>query len=99
MKVFPEEVDSLLERHPEVVEACAFGVPDAVSGELVGVAIRLMAGRSPSKSELRSWCAERIKSECVPDKWFFVEQFPKTDRGKVKRGDVMRKCLEEQSKQ
>ena len=35
IKVPAEEIDALLEGHPQVVEACAFALPDALSGEMV----------------------------------------------------------------
>ena len=41
----------------------------------------------------RAWCAERIKADCVPDKWYFMAEIPKTERGKVNRETVMRACL------
>ncbi|MBT3170679.1 MAG: acyl--CoA ligase [Rhodospirillaceae bacterium] len=93
MKVHPEEIDLLLERHPDVLEACAFGVPDEISGELVGTAITLKNNAVADQAQLRAWCAERIKADCVPDKWFFVAEIPKTDRGKINRDTVMQACL------
>lgn len=93
LKVQPEEIDLLLERHPDVAEACAFGVPDETSGELVGVAVRLTQPGGITAGELRTWCRERLRRESVPDKWFIVEEIPKTDRGKVNRARVLEFCL------
>ena len=98
MKVHPEELDLLLERHPGVAEACCFGVPDEVSGEIVGIAVVLVAtetdGRPPPTiADLRDWCRDRIKAECVPDRWFTLAEIPKTDRGKVNRDTVRDHCL------
>jgi acyl-coenzyme A synthetase/AMP-(fatty) acid ligase len=101
MKVHPEEVDLLLERHPGVAEACCFGLPDPVSGEVVGVAVTLAAGASgdrpgPAIADLRDWCRARIKAECVPDRWFVIAEIPKTDRGKVNRESVRDHCLQQE---
>jgi acyl-coenzyme A synthetase/AMP-(fatty) acid ligase len=91
-KVLPEEVDILLEKHPAVVEACTFGIPDAIQGEVVATAVRLV-DETISPTELKNWCMERIRMYCIPDKWYVVSEIPKTDRGKINRANVRDKCL------
>jgi acyl-CoA synthetase (AMP-forming)/AMP-acid ligase II len=93
MKVSPEEIDLLLERHPAVAEACAFGVPDPVAGEIVAVAVRVATGASATAQELRAWCLGRLKRDAVPQRWFMVAEIPKTDRGKLNREKVRAACL------
>ncbi len=93
MKVSPEEVDLLLERHPAIVEACAFGLPDDIAGEIVAVAIQSSPNAGVEVEALRNWCAERIRRECVPERWFFLDEIPKTDRGKLNRDRVREACL------
>jgi acyl-CoA synthetase (AMP-forming)/AMP-acid ligase II len=92
MKILPEEVDLLLERHPGVGEACTFGVPDPVNGERVAVAVRLVDAEV-TPAELKQWCAARIRPDCVPEKWFILQDIPKTDRGKINRATVREACL------
>ena len=91
-KVLPEEVDLLLERHAAVAEACTFGVPDPINGEMVAVAVRL-ADNAAAPADLKAWCAERIRMDCVPEKWFVLPEIPKTDRGKINRDRVRDVCL------
>jgi acyl-coenzyme A synthetase/AMP-(fatty) acid ligase len=91
-KVLPEEVDLLLERHAAVAEACTFGVPDPINGEMVAVAVRL-ADNEAAPADLKAWCAERIRMDCVPEKWFVLPEIPKTDRGKINRDTVRDVCL------
>ena len=94
IKVHPEEIDLLLERHAAVAEACTFGIPDEISGEVVGIAVRLAdGGTAVGAAELRDWCRERIKRESVPERWFIVSEIPKTDRGKINRDRVRDYCL------
>lgn len=93
IKIQPEEIDLLLERHNEVVEACTFGVPDEVSGEIVGAAVRLRDGSDADPAALRTWCLERIRRESVPERWYIVEEIPKNDRGKIDRQKVRESCV------
>src|ERR1700721_2414074 len=46
-KVQPAEIDMLLETHPEVAEACVFGIPDSISAEAIGAEVRLLTLLSP----------------------------------------------------
>ena len=99
MKIQPEEIDLLLERHEEIAEACAFGVPDEISGEIVGAAVRLVDGAGADAAALRAWCLERIRRESAPEKWYVVEEIPKTDRGKIDRRRVMEQCVKKSRSQ
>jgi len=95
IKVKPEEVDMLLERHEAVLEACCFGAPDPISGECVAAAIVLDPDApNITNGQLRAWCQARIKPECVPDKWFRLDAIPRTDRGKINRDRVRDHCLD-----
>lgn len=93
IKVLPEEIDMLIEQFPGVEEACAFAIPDAASGETVGVALVLENGCKPELSRIRDWCSRRIRPECVPERWFFVPEIPRNERGKINRDRVRDFCV------
>jgi acyl-CoA synthetase (AMP-forming)/AMP-acid ligase II len=84
-KVQPAELNRLIEKHPAVAEACAFAQSDPVSGESIAVAIRLAPGASATAEALRAWCRERLREEAVPERWYLVEEIPRTPRGKINR--------------
>ena len=94
-KIHPEEIDLLLERHADVVEACTFGIPDPRIGETIGIAIVPGEGVRLDENELRDWCRQRVRPECIPDRWFFLENIPRSERGKVDRNGVGRACLDD----
>lgn len=94
VKVQPQEIDALLERHVAVLEACAFAVPDPVAGELVGVAVRAAAPHAGLIDELRRWCTQQIRAEAVPERWYLVAALPRSERGKIDRDAVRRLCLD-----
>lgn len=92
IKVLAEEVDMLLERHPDVAEACSFGIPDPVSGEKVAALVRLKSDSADAK-ELIAWCRENVRADAVPSKIEFVNEIPKNDRGKIARIEVKQQML------
>jgi acyl-CoA synthetase (AMP-forming)/AMP-acid ligase II len=93
IKISAEEIDLLLQQHPDVEEACAFSAADPVSGETVAAAIVRRAGASVSPADLRAWCAARLRREAVPTRIVVVDALPRSDRGKIRRDQVARLAL------
>lgn len=93
IKVPAEEIDALLERHPAIIEACAFALPDALNGEMVAAAVVAEDKANIRADELRAWCETQIRREAAPAKIFILEHLPRTDRGKLNRDIVRDACL------
>jgi acyl-CoA synthetase (AMP-forming)/AMP-acid ligase II len=89
-KVQPSEIDTLLEAHPAISEACVFGIPDVVSGQIVAAAVLLAAGENVDAEDLRHWCATKLRRDAIPERWFIVDKLPRNERGKINRDDVRR---------
>ena len=80
-----------------MLEACAFGIKDPVSGEAVAAAVQLCDGSELSAPALITWMRERIRPDAVPARIFTIDEIPKTDRGKLNRDIVARFCTGETS--
>jgi oxalate---CoA ligase len=93
-KVSPEEIDLLLEQHDGVREACAFGISDEITGEMVAVAIVPQCPADFNLSKLKAWCGERLLREKIPERWFVLSEIPKTHRGKIDRLAVTKICAD-----
>ena len=93
IKVPAEEIDLLLERHPEVAEACAFALDDPLEGELVAVAVVPRDGAGLGTGDLISWCEQRIRREAVPARVYVLAELPRNARGKLARDEVRRACI------
>jgi acyl-CoA synthetase (AMP-forming)/AMP-acid ligase II len=93
IKISAEEIDLLLQQHPDVEEACAFAAADPVSGETVAAAVVRRTGASVSAAALRAWCAARLRREALPARIVVVDALPRSDRGKVRRDQVARLAL------
>ena len=96
-KVQPGELDTLLEIHPAVAEACVFGIADPVSGEVVAAAVKLIVGASETPESLRAWCRARLRREAVPERWYFVDAIPRNPYGKINRDAVRNHVLKDMS--
>jgi len=90
--VFPREIEEFLYRHPKVMEAQAFGVPDARLGEEICVWIVLKAGTVATEEEIRNFCRGQIAHYKVPRYIRFVPELPKTVTGKAQKF-VMRSAM------
>ena len=88
IKILAEEIDMMLERHPDVEEACAFGIEDMAAGEAVAAALVLRAGATVDLSEIRRWCRGEVRAEAVPVKLVAVDSIPRNERGKIVRAAV-----------
>jgi len=79
--ISPEEIVEVLQRHPQVREAFAFGMPDPVWGEVVAA---LVAVELPLDAEvLRAHCGEYLELWKVPARIQLVDALPRGRSGKV----------------
>ena len=85
-KVSPYEVEDALLRHPDVVQAVAFAMPDALLGEEVAAAVVLRGGAGGIRElELQRYAATLLADHKVPRRVVFVEKVPAGPTGKVSR--------------
>lgn len=84
MKIYPEDVESLIATHPDVLDICVFGIDDIVSGQAVAAAVVLRPGSS-GVSKLEDWCRKNLAGFKVPTRWFDTKELPRTSRGKINR--------------
>jgi fatty-acyl-CoA synthase len=83
-KVWPAEVESLMYRHPAVLEACVIAARDARRGETVKALVVLRAGHEAvSAQELIAWSHEHMAAYKSPRIVEFVAALPKSGTGKV----------------
>jgi fatty-acyl-CoA synthase len=83
--IYPREVESVLFEHPGIADVAVVGIPDDHWGEQVAAFIRCADDDPPAVVELASFVRERIAAYKAPRTWVFVEEFPLTGSGKVKK--------------
>ena len=83
--IFPREIEDILSGHEGVAEAAVLGIPDREWGEQVAAAVRLNPGMTVSSEDLTSYLLDRIARHKVPRHWRFVDDFPQTPSGKIRK--------------
>jgi acyl-CoA synthetase (AMP-forming)/AMP-acid ligase II/acyl carrier protein len=84
-KVAPLEIDAVLLRHPDVIEAAAFSVPDPALGEEIAAAVVLTSDSMLTEDGLKGWAAQRLALHKCPRHVRFVSALPKGPTGKLLR--------------
>jgi o-succinylbenzoate---CoA ligase len=84
--VIPSEVEEVLLRHDDVLDAAAIGRADPDWQEAVAAVVVLRDGAAADEDELRRHCARVLAGYKVPKRFEFVSELPRTASGKLRRG-------------
>ena len=82
-KVFPEEVESVLQAYPLVADAVVVGIPDPRFGEVVSAAVELRFDVSFDVDDLLKYVRMRIAGYKVPRHVVAVESISRAPNGKA----------------
>jgi fatty-acyl-CoA synthase len=87
--VYPREIEEFLCTHPDIDDAQVVGVPDARYGEEMCAWIRMKPGRPPLDADaVRAFATGKVAHYKIPRYVRFVEEFPMTVTGKVRKVDM-----------
>lgn len=84
-KVFPEEVEAVLNLHPAVAVSKVSATSHPLTGEVVQAEIVIKPGVQASTDELQRFCYERLSPFKVPKVIHVVPSLAMTATGKVRR--------------
>ena len=82
-KVFPEEVEEALKRHPAVRDAVVVGVPDARFGERICAVVEAEAGAAPTLADLSAHVHGQLAGYKAPRELVVVDTIGRAPNGKV----------------
>ena len=86
--IYPREIEEYLYGHPAVEDVQVIGVPDVKYGEQVMAWVKLREGAQSSVEEIKEFCRGRIAHFKVPHYVKFVDGFPMTVTGKVRKVEM-----------
>lgn len=87
-KISPFEVEAILLKHPDIMEAVVFALPHPRLGEDVAAAIVLRPGTTLPADEIRKFMSAYLSWNKIPRRLHVLESIPKGFSGKVLRKEL-----------
>jgi len=85
LKVFPEEVEAVLEMIPEIKQARISSSPHPLLGQIIEAEVVLNEGEKIDVEDVMTWCKKRLSAFKAPQRLKIVDSLPMTGSGKLLR--------------
>jgi len=92
MKIYPSDIDAVVERFKAATDVCAFALDDAIYGQSVGMAVVLNDTKDETIQGLHAWMKTHLAEHKMPSRWWAIDAIPRTSRGKINREAVKNAC-------
>jgi len=94
MKIYPSDIEAVVERYPATNDVCAFALEDQIYGQAVGMAVVLNDTKDDTVSGLYRWMKTHLAEHKMPSRWWVTDAIPRTSRGKINRAAVRAACAQ-----
>jgi len=88
--VFEPEVESVLQKHPDIAEAAVVGIADKLRGEVPKAFLVIREGKNISEEDLRYFLRQHLAHFKIPHYFEFCSTLPKNRTGKINK-ELLRK--------
>ncbi len=85
--VYPNEIEDVVSKHPDVVEAASIGIEDAKTGEAVKLFV-VSSNPSLTSADVIAFCRKELTAYKVPRVIEFRDELPKSNVGKILRREL-----------
>jgi fatty-acyl-CoA synthase len=92
--VYPREIEEFLYSHPAIADVQVIGVPDERYGEELCAWVRLHDGHSATEDDIKEYCRGKLAHFKVPRYVLFVDEFPMTVTGKIRKVEMREVSVE-----
>ncbi|MFT4041762.1 MAG: class I adenylate-forming enzyme family protein [Gordonia sp. (in: high G+C Gram-positive bacteria)] len=91
--IAPAEIEDVILRHPDVLDAAVVGVPDEEWGNRIEAVVVPRPGAFVDGEELRAYVRDALRSSKTPDRIMFWDEVPRTETGKLLRRTVRHRLV------
>ncbi|MFW5699307.1 MAG: AMP-binding protein [Bacteroidota bacterium] len=86
--ISPFEIEEYIQTHDAIESVQVIGVPDFKYGEEVMAWVKLKNGDKIAEEDLYNYCKGQIATFKIPKYWKFVNEFPTTVTGKIRKVEM-----------
>jgi len=91
--IYPREIEEFLYTHPAIADAQVIGVPDRRYGEEIMAWVQLAEGQQATEDDIKEFCTGKIAHFKIPRYISFVNEFPMTVTGKIRKAEMREKSI------
>lgn len=88
-QVWPNEVETVLNSHMDILESAVGGVPEMEHGEKVIAWVVCRPGSTITENVLVAYCRSQLADYKIPSEVIFVDKIPRTGVGKILRRELI----------
>ncbi|UHO39142.1 AMP-binding protein [Chryseobacterium capnotolerans] len=93
--ISPKEIEDFLYTYTHILDVQIIGVPSEKFGEEVMAWVKVRKGFTITEEELLEYCKGKIAHYKVPKYWKFVDEFPMTISGKIRKVEMREVSMKE----
>jgi fatty-acyl-CoA synthase len=93
--IYPREIEEFLYTNSVVEDVQVIGVPSEKFGEEVMAWVKVKIGYAITSEQLDEFCRDKIAYYKIPKYWKFVNAFPMTVTGKIRKVEMREMAIEE----
>ncbi len=87
-KVMPNEIEIIINEIEGIDEAVVLGVPHETFGQVVKLFAKKSNNSKITKTDIIGYCVKKLERYKVPSIIEFIDEFPRTEYGKIKRYEL-----------
>ena len=91
-KIYPSDIDVVAEKYAQILDVCTFGYEEPLLGEDIGIAVVLKTASDEHFQGAFNWLKAHLAQFQMPQRWYLLDEIPRTSRGKVNRSHVAKMC-------
>ncbi|REC63077.1 AMP-binding protein [Chryseobacterium pennae] len=93
--ISPKEIEDFLYTYTHILDVQIIGIPSEKFGEEVMAWVKVRQGFTITEEELLEYCKGKIAHYKVPKYWKFVDEFPMTISGKIRKVEMREISMKE----